>query len=302
MSGIRRWSIVSIVFVLVAAAASAQTGSSQPKAPGDTEQQVKAAQQQMLEAAQQGNKDAVGNFVTDDLTWISAGNGQVTGKDQMLSMLPAPVHTVDVQRVVVSGNSAVLTGVAHMNDGTDVRFLQQWVDRDGQWKLRAHEGVKVAAATPAAGSPAMATTGTTGTTAMGGKPGFHSVAPTLSSDDERAVWQAQENLGNAFVAGDAKAYSKLTADAYVRITPEAVVGKTEFLKSVQENAKKSGGVLENSDVQILVDGNTARVVLKNSGTLPGGEQVPPTRVMRIFEKKNGQWQQVAAIFTPIVGQ
>jgi hypothetical protein len=35
-------------------------------------------------------------------------------------------------------------------------------------------------------------------------------------------------------------------------------------------------------------------VIKTWGTLPGGQQVPPTRVTRIFEKKNGQWQQAAA--------
>jgi len=214
-------------------------------------------------------------------------------------MLSAPVHTVDVQRVQLVGKAAVLTGVAHLKDGTDVRFLQEWVNRDGQWKLLAHEGTMVA---PASATPSSQGMGTAGTSGMSGKPEVHAVAPTLNSDEERGVWQAQQNLGNAFVMGDAKAYAKLTADAYIRITPEAVVGKTEFLRTVQENAKKSGGVLENSDVQILVEGDVARVLLKNSGTLPGGQQVPPTRVTRIFEKRNGQWQQVAAIFTPISEQ
>ncbi len=311
---IRRASIAALITTFMVTVASAQTMKSNASTSG-TEQQVRAAQQNLLQAAIQGDKDAVGRLVADDVTWVGT-NGQVMDKDQMLGMLPAPVHSIDVLQVVPEGKTAIVVGVAHLNNGPDTRFVQEWAYRDGQWKLDAHEGTRVASPQAGASTETTGTTGTTGMTGMApsaaGTSGTSGTAglgstnampmPMLNSAAERAVWSVQQKLTEAFLKGDVGTYSKYTAPEYVRVTPEAVVGKTEFMRTVGENAGKSPGHLDQSDVRITVEGNTARVLLVSAGTLPGGQQTSPERLTRIFEKHSGQWQQVAAIFTPVAGQ
>jgi ketosteroid isomerase-like protein len=127
-----------------------------------------------------------------------------------------------------------------------------------------------------------------------------SVAPTLNSDDERAIWKANTDLLNAFLKGDSEGYGNLTTDDYIRVTPDGQrQGRSEFLRVVEQNAGKSKGHLETSDVQITVNGDTARLVEATWGTLPGGAQQPLERVTRIFVKQNGRWQQAAIAFAPI---
>jgi ketosteroid isomerase-like protein len=130
-----------------------------------------------------------------------------------------------------------------------------------------------------------------------------SVAPMLNSDDERAVWKTHTDLVNLFLRGDAAGYAKLTADNFVRLNDDGTsVGKSQFLETVKKNAGQSPGHLETGDVQIIVDGNTARVVLTMWGMLPGGRESAPSRMTKVYEKRNGRWQQVAAAFTLIAEQ
>jgi ketosteroid isomerase-like protein len=124
--------------------------------------------------------------------------------------------------------------------------------------------------------------------------------PALGSEEERALWKTQTDLQRAFLSGDTTAYSALTADDYVRITANGEQqGKSQFLQAVKRNGNQSAGQLETGDVQIAVSGDTARMVMTTWGTLPGGQTAPPSRVTRVFVKRNGHWQQVAAIFTPV---
>jgi ketosteroid isomerase-like protein len=285
----RQW-IVSAA-VLVCIAVFARTTTAQSSAMG-SEQQLKAAHQQMVNAAMKGDKDTVAGLVADNLTWVSS-DGKLMNKDDMLGGLPAPVRELADQQFRLTGSSAVVTGVAHLNNGPDVRFLQQWISRGGKWQLVAHETTLVTAPQSEA-SP----TGTAGSTSTGMT--RESMAPTLTTDEERAVWQVQTQLTDAFLKGDSAVYAKLTGDDYVRVVPGKMLAKTEFLQTVKANAKQSAGHLESNDVRITVDGDTARVVMANWGQLPGGEASPPSRVTRIFQKRHGQWQQVAAIFAPIV--
>ena len=300
----RRASIGLLMLTLVAAVAAAQ--ANKPNAGNtSTDQQVRAAQQQMLQAAIQGDQDGVAKYVADDATWV-ASNGQMMDKNQMIGMLPAPVNSVDVQQVLPIGKTAILTGVAHLKDGTESRFLQAWVNRDGEWKLMAHEGTRIAAngsaATGMMGMPA--STGTSGT-AGAAAPDPRTVEPTLNSDEERAVWRAQTDIVDAYGKGDTKTYSKLTAGNFTRIeTNGQVYNRRQWLELVRKNARqplKPGAV---SDVQITVDNinNTARVTLQLVAYTADGTQEPPERQTRIFSLKNGQWQQVAAIATPLSPQ
>ncbi len=290
----RAW-IVSAVFVF-GAVTLAHQASSQGNSNGD-EQQVKAAQQQLLQAVQQGDKQAEGRLIADNVTWVAA-DGKVNNKEQILSATgPAP-REVTVEDVRPFDKTAIVTGTAHFEDGRDARFLQEWINQDGQWKLLAHEGSLI-------GTPASAT-GTSGSGSSAetsGKPSAaattrRSEPPTLNSDAERAVWKTQQDLVQAFLKGDSTTYGKLTTEDYIRVGVNGKrLSRNDTLRMVKDNAGKSGGNIEAGDAQITVNGDTARLVMSNWGTLPGGEQLAPERVTRIFVKRNGEWQQAAIAFT-----
>jgi ketosteroid isomerase-like protein len=292
----RAW-IVSSAFVLTAAVAFAQMPATQPS--GDDEQ-LRAAHQQLLQAAQQHDKEAVSRLVADDLTWVTPA-GKVTGKSEMLESIGTAPREVTIDQTRTFGKTALVTGVARFEDGREARFLQEWVNQDGQWKVMAHEGTLIGSSSPTA-------TGTSGETASSGMAGrmersmktSRNAAPKLDSDDQRAIWKTQQDLRDAFLKGDSAAYGKLTTDDYIRITVDGKLqGKSEFLQTVGQNAGKSKGHLEMNDVQITVNGDTARLVGEIGGTLPGGEPQPPERITRIFVKQNGRWQQAGMAFAPI---
>jgi ketosteroid isomerase-like protein len=301
-TGARFW-CVPAVSVLAIAVVSAHTTSSQ-QATGGVEQQVKSAQQKLLQAAQSHDKDAASTVVADNVTWVER-NGNIADKQQFLAQVlasgPAPRDvTIDEVRPVGS-DVAVVAGVAHMDSGQQFRFLQEWVNQDGDWKLMAHEGTPIGAPeTPAA---------TSGTTGVAGKAAgkasamvreAKSIAPALSSSDQRDVWRVNEDLARAFEKGDSSTYGRLTSDDYIRINADgSKLSKTQTLEMISGYAGKPGGRVETSDVEITVTGDTARGTWKTWGTQPGGEPIPPTRATRIYEKKNGQWQQVAFALLPI---
>jgi ketosteroid isomerase-like protein len=297
----RRACVGALMLMFVSLIAFAQT--TKPKADtSGTDQQVRTAQQQMLQAAIQGDKDGVNKFLADDVTWIGM-TGQAMGKDQMLAALPAPVHSVEVQQILPMGKTAILVAVVHLKDGTERRALQEWVNRDGEWKVMAHQSTPISAE----GTP---TSGTTGTTPPAGTSGTgaasasepRTVAPTLGSDEQRAVWRAQTEIVDAYSKGDTSAYSRLTANPFTRVqTNGQVCNRRQWLDLVAKNAKqplKPGAV---SDVQIQVDNanNVARVTMQILPFNPDGTQGSPERQTRIFALRNGQWQQVAAIGTPL---
>ncbi len=289
----------AVALTLAAVAAFAQTTNQN----ANVEEQLRSVQQQMLQAALRDDKDAFSKFLGDDLLWVMT-NGEVMNKDQALSaVLPAPVRSLDVQQVQVLGQTATVVAVVHMKDGRDRRSLQEWVERDGSWKLLAHESAAIGAEeSPTRRAMATAPAGTSGGTSASEA---RTVAPTLGSDAEREVWQAQTAIVDAYGKGDINTYSKLTADPFTRIeTNGQLYDRSQWLDRVAKNRAhplKAGAI---SDVQIKLDNDdklawaTMRVVPSN----PDGTPAPPERQTRIFALRNGQWQQVAAVSTPLSEQ
>lgn len=292
-----------MILLLSAGVVSAQTTptrqpADQGSASSAVEQQIRQAQEALLDAARNADTDAARRIMTEDMTWVTS-SGMTTTRDDMLNTKPTPPRQVTVEKVQVLGSAAILVSTAELSDGRRVRAIQEWVNRDGQWRLHAHQGTFVRPEGTAAtqGGTEAAATGTSGTAAM------HASAPTLNTDDERDVWKAQTELYRAFTAGDAAAYSRLTLSDYVRVNNDgSQQGKNDFLSDVKRNANQSPGKLEMGDAQVTVSGDTARVVMTTWGTLPGGKTEPPQRVTRVFVKRNNQWQQAAAVFTPIAQQ
>lgn len=285
----------AFLLMLAVGVASAQMSSQSMGA--DNEQQVKSAQDRLLQAVKSDNKEAAGRLMTEDLTWVAA-DGRIMRKPDLLANIPHPPNETTIDKVRSFGNVAVVTGIARFDDGHQTRFLQEWANRDGEWKLAAHQGTAV---NPSSSSGMVGTTGGRSVAeATTGRSKAVGVEPTLVSAQERAVWKTQRDLQRAFLRGEVEAYSRLTSDDFVRVSGDGMLQtKADFAQTVRENANKKGGDIETSDVQIKVDGDTARLVLTSWGTYPGGKEITRSRVTRIFRRNNGQWQQVAAIFTPL---
>lgn len=293
---VRAGSVAASALALIGSLASAQEAKS--NAAGDSSEQLRSASQQMLQAAQAGDKETFSGFLADDLSWVGM-NGQVMDKEQTLAnALPPPVRSIEVQQVLPSGQAATMVAIAHMKDGTDRRMLQEWVNRDGKWKVVAHQSTAIGAA------PAP-TTGTAGRSAAASASAPRTVAPTLRSSTERAIWQAQADIVEAYGKGDTARYSKLTADSFTRIdTDGQVYDRSQWLDRVEKNREhpmKAGAI---SDVQIKLDDSskvawvTLQLVPFNADGSPG----VPERQTRIFALNNGQWQQAASVGTPSTGQ
>ncbi|HOC19421.1 MAG TPA: nuclear transport factor 2 family protein [Vicinamibacterales bacterium] len=278
-------------------ASSSQAAASDQARQGSAEPQIKAAHEQLLEAARKDDKATARRMMDDGLSWVHA-SGRIASKDELLGTTPAPPPDVKVERVQLLGNAAIVTGSSRYEDGRQARFLQQWVNRDGQWKLLAHQGTPIGGM-PAAGQ-ARATPSAEGTA---GRATMKGSAPALASDEERAVWKADTQLRDAFLTGDVAAYEKLTSDDFVRIGPGGErQDKAEFLQTVKRNAGQSAGRIETGEVSVGVSGDVARVVMTTWGAMPGGDEFAPLRITKVLVKRNGQWQQAGVIFTPVTNQ
>jgi hypothetical protein len=288
----------SILSVLAAGAVSAQTtapqGSPAPSGvsalqrSAEAEQQVKAAHEHLYQAIQNGDKESERRLRSEDLVWVGTDGviGDHGSKDQF--------RNSRVEGLWMFDKMAVITGSAEAQDGRAIKFIQEWLNQDGQWRLFSHQGTVVTLPQPGEQPAAPAAVGTAGRTAMRSSP------PTLNSDAERAVWKTQTTLQRAFLRGDTALYSRLTADTFIRIGADGQQdSKFQFLHTVSQNANRSGGQFETSDVKIAVTGDTARLVMNMWGTLPGGQPMPPARMTRVFVKRGAQWVQTASVLTPI---
>ncbi|MGE5361508.1 MAG: DUF4440 domain-containing protein [Bacteroidales bacterium] len=292
----RQWRLIELaVFALaVTVVVVAQSpASSQPQS--GNEQQVRAAQQQMLRAALNGNKDELSRFLADDLSWTDV-NGRVSDKQSLLDRPKPPVRSVEPDHVRVVGTTAVVTATTHRTDGSDVRTLQEWVNVNGQWKLMAHQGTLVApagASAAASGGAAAKPAGTSGSVPT-------TVAPKVSTADERDVWQAQMDILDAWAKGDVSRYSQLTADDFMRIENDGkFFTKRQWLDNVGKNTAQPLKPGAATDAQVRVNNDVATVTLRVDSFNKEGATEPPERQTRIFVKRNGQWQQLAALSTPI---
>lgn len=291
---VRRW-IVPALFVGFVASATALAAAPQATST-NADQQVREVQEKLVQATLKGDKDTMARYLADDLVWTGS-DGRVLDKQSRMNST-VPLKSVQVDKVIASGASAVVAGTAHFQSGPDARFIQQWVNQGGEWKVRLHHGTYVKPEATATTSAAADPSRPMGTSGAAASP--RNVAPTLSSEDEKEVWKVQVALLDTYGKGDAEAYSRLTADDFVRVSTEGrLLTKSEWIDTLRPNAAKPTKPGAMSDVQIKVDNDTAVATLLLNSYKPDGNPNLPERQTRIFTKRNGAWQQLAAIATPI---
>jgi ketosteroid isomerase-like protein len=111
---------------------------------------------------------------------------------------------------------------------------------------------------------------------------------------EESIKAKTEQLNQAALKGDVATYDKLLADDYTSIS---VLGTTSNKAQILENIK-SGRLkfeaIDVSDMKVRVYGDTALVnsVVNVKGHLGDADVSGQWRSVRVWVKRNGQWQSV----------
>jgi hypothetical protein len=237
-------------------------------AQSNVERQIFDVENRLLEALKNGTAAGKQTLLSDDFFQIGA-NGIVANRARIIVSSAEPSLKVLDLNVQSFGDTALTTGI--QDSGQRVRFLHVWQRENGKWiNVLAHD-------TPIANVPRTLPT-------SNAKP-----APTSwpfgKTADERAVIEVQRALNESFAKRDLETYSRLTADTFVRITPDGqITDRSAFLETVT-----SGTDIRNdpnhSEFRIRLYGQMATVSYFN-------QAADDQRVTRVLVKQHGRWKQL----------
>jgi uncharacterized protein (TIGR02246 family) len=146
-----------VAALVVSVPAWSQPGMQQPstsQAGGGAEQEVRALEAQLVQAAQKNDPSFLEQHATDDYVVIT-GMGDRLTKDQAVQyMRSGRVHYQSIEprdmNVRVYGNTAIVNGESSINlvrDGKpvsgDFRYTRVWVKQDGGWKIASFESTPI---------------------------------------------------------------------------------------------------------------------------------------------------------------
>jgi uncharacterized protein (TIGR02246 family) len=134
-----------------------QTGMQQPstsQAGGSGEQEVRALEEQAVQAAQKNDPSFLEQHATDDYVGITGMGDMVTKSQAVQDMRSGKMRYQSIQprnmNVRVFGNTAIVNGeatVSLVRDGKpvsgDYRYTRVWVKQDGSWKIASFESTPI---------------------------------------------------------------------------------------------------------------------------------------------------------------
>ncbi|HEY0547909.1 MAG TPA: nuclear transport factor 2 family protein [Pyrinomonadaceae bacterium] len=144
-----RFTVSLLTFIIGLASASVLNPfRTHQSSNSDAEQQVLSVEHQYIAAHLRGDAAALNDILADDFV-IKCPRGTITNKALRLALLERPSFTFemfdtsDVQ-VNVNGNSATVTGIAHIRAGYSwesrlyeptYSFTRLYEKRDGRWQI-----------------------------------------------------------------------------------------------------------------------------------------------------------------------
>ena len=120
--------------------------------PADTAEAVREAAVGWTQAAVKQDASGLQKYLADDLQYAHAG-GQTQNKEQYVAAVttgPARYESFTFSDVAVRfyGKAAVLTGFVDVKmvgrESFRVRTLQVYTEKDGQWRMAAHQSTRMA--------------------------------------------------------------------------------------------------------------------------------------------------------------
>ena len=188
--------------------------------------------------------------------------------------------------VYVYQSAALVMGVQAPGGVFRARFVRVWVRDGGDWKIAIHQGSAIgerqANATPvtSVASP---------------------IPPPALTDEEAAVLRVQEALWIAYAQHDASTYDRLTAPEFVSVTALGqVIPRDEWLKNDVAESHDTRPLSAIDDVKVRIFDDMAVMTCRSLTMQQGGTATSADRLITIFAKKNGSWQQVHTQATTIL--
>jgi hypothetical protein len=121
---------------------------------------------------------------------------------------------------------------------------------------------------------------------------------------KKQIIALDQQLNDAAVQGDMKFFSKVMSEGYVGVAPNGMIlGQSLIAAHYQAGTLRYDSVL-NSDIDITVHDNCAVLTAISAvkGHDGGTDLSGAYRIMRVFLKRNGEWQIIAFQATPMANQ
>ena len=131
--------------------------------------------------------------------------------------------------------------------------------------------------------------------------GRPSATDQVATSPEQELERLERRLVAAIAAKDLVTYDQLVADDYVVLSAAGTERtKADVIAGYKAGTQGYRG-LEISEVKAHVFGNTASVSARTLGfRVEGGKETPNrVRYVRVFARRNGRWQAVAQMATPL---
>lgn len=230
-----------------------------------------------------GDKPAYAKLLTDDMTWTTR-SGRVQDKASRVSELP-PDPTASAQpepEIRMYPGGAVLVGTR----GGNIRYIQVWVPKGGQWQLAAHQGTAIAGATPAL--PADTSRA----------PSSKSPASVGSAADLGAIAKAMDAVSAGNAKGDSQVFASLVTDQFVGVGASGQTrSKQQRIKEITGNLAPAS-VVPRADVSTRVHGDLAVTTFMSAAS--AGQ--PRLRQTIVHVRQGSAWLRAAVVSTPITAK
>ena len=179
--------------------------------------------------------------------------------------------------VHVYQSAALVTGIQAPDGVRRAQFVRVWVRDGGDWRIAIHQGSAIgerqANTTPATSAPT-------------------SIPPRALTDEETAVLWVQEALWVAYVQHDVGTYGRLTAPEFLSVTALGqVIPRDEWLKTNVAESQDTRPPSAKDALEVRIFDDVAVMTCRSLGMQQGDTATSAERLITIFAKKNGSWQQ-----------
>jgi len=291
------WLGALVAGVFVAAFALSRTQSTAEAIAGD-ETPVLAADAALGEAVRAGDKTAARRLLALQFGFIDADGKNHMRRDflsDLKSHTAAPISDVKVR---LYGLLATVTGHRTSSSDTEVFFLDIWAKQKGTWRALLMQEVVTAAADAPVATVGEAPPATEPPQIECRNP-CQTIPYRVRSPAEQEIILTFQAVEKAVLAHDAAEWERHVADEFVRYgTGQAPVSKAERSAAIdrQKEANSAVTVGEVEMMRLAVYGDGAAMTALQ--TMPDHSR-PPYRAVRIWVRRNGQWQMAISVHTDV---
>lgn len=294
-AAVRSGALVAIAFgALIAAFALtwAQT-KSQPVAAEDSA--VLAADTALGDALRAGDKGAARRLLALQFSLVDADGATYARKEILADLKRVAAASATDIKVRNYGLAAAITGRHRSAHDADAFFLDIWVKQKGAWRALLIQEVPVEVAAPST-TPAASSAEQQPKECQNP---CQTIPYRVRSPAEQDVVNTFQAIMKAVVAHDANAWRKNVADEFiVYASGQPPMSRADRIATIESQKEKDTPVTvgEVQTMRLAVYGDGA--VMTTTEAAPD-QSHPPYRALRIWARRNGQWQMTISAHTDI---